>query len=476
MKLLDLYIELCKNNSFYEKYYSTSSKNYGKVFSFINTNYRGILLKSGDKLQGFANGFEVLEKVEGIKRSEWVHNAGTNQEVEKQHVVNMRKSEFFRVVDDAYEKTSRGVVFKKLIEDDNLSHEEKNLICLILIISGYFTDTPNYIIERTKEFFALCNDAGYSDEDVLLFQKSFISEAINSKKKSEIFLHDYLYIDSFFCSLDGINFLKNYHDASIQERVELQSYVKKKYDDGDYGTKSNECLLSYKFKPGGNYVKNTVIDNAWILFVTKKIINAECKGFDEFVSVVIKAYKELFSVDEARLRTFIYDTDKNRSVLQVIFCKVHNLPLSPLQVEKDLTPEEIKELGASDTTDIEGAVAIDSVSASLKKLAKLNANYKCTLDECEMCKYFTAKENNKNYLEIHHLIPREFANDFDAPIEIIENYVALCPNCHRKIHLAVDTERKHMVNILYGQRKALLEQHGLKVALEDLYKYYKIED
>ena len=179
-------IELCKNNSFYEKYYSTSSKNYGKVFSFINTNYRGILLKNGDKLQGFANGFEVLEKVEGKKRSKWVHNAGTNQEVEKQHVVNMRKSEFFRVVDDAYEKTSRGVVFKKLIDDNNLSHEEKNLICLILIISGYFADTPNYIIERTKEFFALCNDAGYSDEDILLFQKSFISEAINSKKKSEI--------------------------------------------------------------------------------------------------------------------------------------------------------------------------------------------------------------------------------------------------------------------------------------------------
>ena len=476
MKLLDLYIQLCKSKTFYEKYYSTSSKNYGKVFSFINTNYRGILLKSGDKLQGFANGFEVLERVEGRKRSSWVHNLGTNQEVEKQHVVNMRKSEFFRVVDDAYVKTSRGVVFKKMIENKVLSYEEKNLICLILILSGYFTDTPNYIVKRTKEFFESCNNAGYSDEEVLILQKNFIADAMRSSKKSEIFLHDYLYIDSFFSSLDGINFLKNYHDATIQERVELQTYVKKKYDDSDYKTKNNECVLSYKFKLGGNYVKNTVIDNAWILFVTKKIINAECKVFEEFVNVFIKAYQELFVVNERRLRAFIYDTDKNRSVFQVIFCKVHNLPISPLQVEKDLTQDEIKELVTSDTTDLDGAVAVDSASTSLKKLAKLNANYKCALDECEMCKYFTAKDNNKNYLEIHHLIPREFANDFDVPIEIIENYVALCPNCHRKIHLAIDSERKHMVNLLYGQRKNLLEKHGLKVELNDLYKYYKIEN
>ena len=93
-----------------------------------------------------------------------------------------------------------------------------------------------------------------------------------------------------------------------------------------------------------------------------------------------------------------------------------------------------------------------------------------------MCKYFTAKESNKNYLEIHHLIPREFANDFDYPIEIIENYIALCPNCHRKIHLAVDAERKHMINILFNQRKTSLEKHGLIVDKKQLYKYYKIDE
>ena len=130
----------------------------------------------------------------------------------------------------------------------------------------------------------------------------------------------------------------------------------------------------------------------------------------------------------------------------------------------------------SDATELEGATKLDAVSTSLKKLAKIQSNYKCALDECEICKYFTAKENGKNYLEIHHFIPREFANDFDYPIEVLENYVALCPNCHRKIHLAVDSERKHMINIIFNLRQELLAKKGLVITLQDLYNYYKIDE
>lgn len=92
-----------------------------------------------------------------------------------------------------------------------------------------------------------------------------------------------------------------------------------------------------------------------------------------------------------------------------------------------------------------------------------------------MCTYFTSKETHQNYLEIHHLIPREFSNDFDTSIEILENYVVLCPKCHRKIHLAEDNERKHMINILFNNRVNLLNAKGITIELEQLYKYYNIE-
>ena len=475
MKLLDLYKHLSLNTNFFERYYSTSSKNYGKVFSFISTNYRGILIKSGTELQGFAQGFRVIKSVEGIKRSNWPRRAKTQQEVEKQHVVNMRKSEFFRVIDDAYQITSRGIVFEKLLNDTDLSHEEKKFICLLLILAGYFSDIPNYIVEQTIAFFSCCERAGYAAEEVLTLQENFVSKANTLVPMSDLVSEDYLFLDSFYRDLDGIDFLKAFKEASFNEKEELKRYISKNLKLKNNKTKNNGCVISYKYRSGGNYVKNTILDNAWILFVTKHIVDSTCNTFDTFINTAIDAYKKLFRINDNHLRRFIYDTNKNRSVFQVIFCKITGTPLSPLVVEKDLTEKELQELSLSDSTDMEGAAYLNIVSVSLKKLAKLNAGYHCALESCEMCRYFTSKETGKNYLEIHHFIPREFQNDFDEPIEIIDNYVALCPHCHRKIHLAVDLERKYMINTIFTQRKDLLAAHGLQVQLTDLYRYYKIE-
>ena len=81
----------------------------------------------------------------------------------------------------------------------------------------------------------------------------------------------------------------------------------------------------------------------------------------------------------------------------------------------------------------------------------------------------------KNYLELHHLIPREFRNDFSYSIEVLANYVTLCPRCHRQIHLAVDRERKHLINALYEERKGRLAIVGLGLDLSVIQDYYKIE-
>lgn len=469
MKLLDFYKEINTNGDISNFYVSTSTKNGGKVFSFISTNYRGILTKKGDKLQGFAKGFYLIEKVEGIPRAQWRHSTKAKQEVEKQHVVNMRKSEFFRVVNDTYEKTSRGKVFKKLIENDELEYNEKKLICILLLLPGYFSDTPNYILEQTKLFYNCCNKCGYSDKDILNLQENFIKKCPSNV--SDVFYNDYIFLDSFYLPYNDINFLELYKKSTSVEKEELKEYIS-----NNYFNKSYNCILSKKYKPGGNYTRNTIVDNAIIMYLTKQIINEETTNFEEFITNIILIYKKLFNIRENKVRSFIFDKDLNSSVFHVVFYKIKNIPVPLLTVEKDLSETELKELSLSDSTSLGGIENLGIVSTSLKKLAKLNSGYKCIFDECEMCKYFTAKENNKNYLEIHHLIPREFANDFDNTIEIIENYVALCPNCHRKIHLATDSERKHLINILYNQRKDILEKRGLPIEKEQLYKYYKIDE
>ncbi len=58
---------------------------------------------------------------------------------------------------------------------------------------------------------------------------------------------------------------------------------------------------------------------------------------------------------------------------------------------------------------------------------------------CEMCKNpapFLKINEGGPYLEVHHIIP--LADDGD---DIVENAMALCPNCHREAHLGVDWKK-----------------------------------
>ena len=51
---------------------------------------------------------------------------------------------------------------------------------------------------------------------------------------------------------------------------------------------------------------------------------------------------------------------------------------------------------------------------------------------CEDCKKqapFLRRRNNQPYLEVHHTLPLA-----QGGLDVIENVLALCPNCHRKAH------------------------------------------
>ena len=55
---------------------------------------------------------------------------------------------------------------------------------------------------------------------------------------------------------------------------------------------------------------------------------------------------------------------------------------------------------------------------------------------CELCKKpapFLRKKNKDPYLEVHH--KKQLA---DGGKDIVENAIAVCPNCHRKAHYGVD--------------------------------------
>lgn len=86
-------------------------------------------------------------------------------------------------------------------------------------------------------------------------------------------------------------------------------------------------------------------------------------------------------------------------------------------------------------------------------------------------KSFICKSSGRKYLEQHHLIPLNYADEFEYSIDIEENVVSLCSNCHNEIHYGAESSK--IVEKLYEERKEALEKAGIKISLEWLLEKYK---
>lgn len=98
-----------------------------------------------------------------------------------------------------------------------------------------------------------------------------------------------------------------------------------------------------------------------------------------------------------------------------------------------------------------------------------HANYKCEFDNNHLT--FTRRNSDLNYTEPHHLVPIAYQNDFEISLDVEENIVSLCCNCHKQIHLGQGFEV--MIEKLYNQRKDLLRTVGIDISLDELIKLYK---
>ena len=99
-----------------------------------------------------------------------------------------------------------------------------------------------------------------------------------------------------------------------------------------------------------------------------------------------------------------------------------------------------------------------------------HAQFKCEINFQHPT--FIRKIDNIPYTEAHHLIPMAFQDDFDYSIDIEENIVSLCSNCHNEIHYGINS--KVLITQLYKQRKNLLKSKGINITLEKLLSYYNL--
>lgn len=103
--------------------------------------------------------------------------------------------------------------------------------------------------------------------------------------------------------------------------------------------------------------------------------------------------------------------------------------------------------------------------------AKKRAKWLCEIDSSH--RTFDTR-SGKQYMESHHIIPMSAQPFFKYSLDVPENIVSLCPNCHMKIHYADSIIVKNSLEFLHELRINKLTEFGIPVDLEDLYKFYNL--
>ena len=98
-----------------------------------------------------------------------------------------------------------------------------------------------------------------------------------------------------------------------------------------------------------------------------------------------------------------------------------------------------------------------------------HACFKCEIDSDHPT--FIRKNSDRPYTEPHHLVPIEYADSFDVSLDVEENIVSLCSNCHNEIHYGRDA--KLLVEKLYNERKDALKSVGIVISLDELLEMYE---
>ena len=97
----------------------------------------------------------------------------------------------------------------------------------------------------------------------------------------------------------------------------------------------------------------------------------------------------------------------------------------------------------------------------------LNSNFKCFINPLHIT---FASNTRENYVEGHHIIPLSLQESFkDNNLDIKDNIVPLCPNCHKAFHFGTKKVKTDYINILFSKGEKL---KSLDINYNDLLEIY----
>lgn len=102
--------------------------------------------------------------------------------------------------------------------------------------------------------------------------------------------------------------------------------------------------------------------------------------------------------------------------------------------------------------------------------ALAHAQYLCEVDSSHPV--FIRRNMNINYTEPHHLVPMAYSGLFEVSLDVEENIISLCSNCHNQLHYGRDL--KDILRKLYEERISYLKQVGIDISFKQLLQMYNI--
>lgn len=98
------------------------------------------------------------------------------------------------------------------------------------------------------------------------------------------------------------------------------------------------------------------------------------------------------------------------------------------------------------------------------------ANFTCEADPSH--ETFISAASGHPFVEAHHLIPLSYQEYYRDSIDVKENIVALCPNCHSLIHYGPDADKRKLLLKFLRDRQDSLLHKGIAIDEETLLSYY----
>jgi hypothetical protein len=259
-----------------------------------------------------------------------------------------------------------------------------------------------------------------------------------------------------------IHKIKENRSLNFNEKVEMMEAFYMTYDLGDIATPLHDAryLFTYLEANGFYTVKNSLQS------------------------------KKYFQKDGTPRRL----EDRRLYLSEELLNLVHGYDYEAIADEVDYNTEI--EAGYYDNDSIEIIKLIDQSEETVKSISRRyktdkklrNTALKIASHNCELATFkgekhttFLSRNNDKDYAEVHHLVPMHAQEDDTfikdsklISLDQIPNLIVLCPTCHRKIHYGQDQDVKLDLELLFEGRKESLRKHDLNIDMGQLLSFYKI--